>query len=161
MFTRRREYSSTKLTSPSTAPSYGVVIGNRSEDVLFMKTCNVCNKARNGAEFWRCGNGRTRAECSSCAREYWKSYRLQPERMEYQKGYHKVYTQQTKARTKFLIRQLTCAKIRKGELVRELCSICGDKNTQMHHENYLKPFKVTSLCFQCHKLLHKEVVGVA
>ena len=51
-------------------------------------------------------------------------------------------------------------KLRNGEVVRgEFCSKCGNGGViQAHHEDYLKPLKITWLCRTCHKQEHRKVL---
>lgn len=46
--------------------------------------------------------------------------------------------------------------IRDKKLFKEPCEICGDKNVQAHHDDYLKPLNVRWLCPVHHKQWHKE-----
>lgn len=49
--------------------------------------------------------------------------------------------------------------IKSGELVRQACERCGDKNSLAHHEDYDKQLDVMWLCQPCHKQRHKELKG--
>lgn len=46
--------------------------------------------------------------------------------------------------------------IRDGKLVRNVCEVCGDKNTQAHHDDYNYPLKVRWLCIKCHNEWHRN-----
>ena len=46
--------------------------------------------------------------------------------------------------------------LRRGKLLRKPCQKCGDKRSQMHHEDYSKPLAVTWLCRPCHLAVHKH-----
>src|SRR5688572_18617190 len=46
-------------------------------------------------------------------------------------------------------RALNCA-IKRGEIVRQPCSACGEPNAQAHHHDYSKPFEVEWMCRTCH-----------
>lgn len=46
--------------------------------------------------------------------------------------------------------------IRRGVLVRGICTGCGDVKAQAHHEDYSKPLDVIWLCDRCHKNLHNQ-----
>lgn len=41
-----------------------------------------------------------------------------------------------------------------GRLTRCSCEVCGDPNTQMHHEDYNQPLLITWLCRRHHGALH-------
>ena len=47
--------------------------------------------------------------------------------------------------------------IRRGDLVRQACSRCGNSRAVAHHEDYDKPLEVMWLCQPCHKQRHKEL----
>jgi len=44
--------------------------------------------------------------------------------------------------------------IRKGEIERLSCEVCGRQDTHAHHEDYSKPLEVIWLCPSCHKKWH-------
>jgi hypothetical protein len=47
--------------------------------------------------------------------------------------------------------------IRRGELKRQPCEICGNPKAVAHHEDYGKPLDVNWLCRSCHSKRHKEI----
>lgn len=46
---------------------------------------------------------------------------------------------------------------RAGRIKNEPCIICGNGNTQAHHENYSKPLEIVWLCKRCHTQRHIEI----
>jgi hypothetical protein len=48
--------------------------------------------------------------------------------------------------------------IRVGRLVRGACAVCGDAQTQGHHDDYRKVLEVVWLCARHHRLRHLELV---
>lgn len=46
--------------------------------------------------------------------------------------------------------------IRRGEITREPCSVCGSSKSHGHHGDYSKPLEVQWLCFRHHKEAHRE-----
>ena len=44
--------------------------------------------------------------------------------------------------------------IRRGELIRQPCEICGNSRSHAHHNDYSKPFQVRWLCALHHKFYH-------
>lgn len=44
--------------------------------------------------------------------------------------------------------------LRRGKIKKEPCQVCGDNNSQMHHEDYSKPLEVIWLCRKHHLELH-------
>lgn len=73
-----------------------------------------------------------------------------PERhAELARAYRARNREKTKAQN-----QLNYA-IRKGELTRQSCELCGtNKQVHAHHHDYSKPFDVKWLCYLCHKKSH-------
>lgn len=46
--------------------------------------------------------------------------------------------------------------IKKGDLKREPCEVCGEEKTEAHHTDYSKPLAVMWLCTPHHHEWHKE-----
>lgn len=46
--------------------------------------------------------------------------------------------------------------LRRGELKKMACEVCGDADTQAHHNDYNKPLDVTWLCKKCHSAWHEH-----
>lgn len=44
----------------------------------------------------------------------------------------------------------------RGFIKQRPCNSCGDKNSQMHHEDYDRPLWVVWFCRKCHLALHRE-----
>ncbi len=36
------------------------------------------------------------------------------------------------------------------------CEMCGDPNTQIHHDDYDKPLEIRWLCLKCHGVVHRS-----
>ena len=47
--------------------------------------------------------------------------------------------------------------LRRGKIEKKGCQNCGDKDSQMHHEDYTKPLDVVWLCKEHHQGVHKGV----
>lgn len=47
--------------------------------------------------------------------------------------------------------------LRRGELVRLPCEVCGEVRSQAHHHDYAKPTEVQWLCSLHHKELHRKL----
>lgn len=43
---------------------------------------------------------------------------------------------------------------RSGQITQENCEVCGDSNSEMHHNDYYKLTEVSWLCKFCHTMLH-------
>lgn len=46
--------------------------------------------------------------------------------------------------------------MKRGKIVQGVCEVCGDPNTQAHHDDYSKPLDVRWLCIVHHREHHKE-----
>jgi hypothetical protein len=44
--------------------------------------------------------------------------------------------------------------LRRGDIKRQPCEICGEVVAEMHHDDYAKPFQVRWLCRKHHRALH-------
>ncbi len=49
--------------------------------------------------------------------------------------------------------------IKRGELIRGSCEVCGAESAQAHHEDYSKQLDVRWLCFRHHREVHGQVVA--
>lgn len=47
------------------------------------------------------------------------------------------------------------AALRRGELVRQACAVCGEARAEAHHPNYAEPLRVLWLCRQHHAEEHR------
>ena len=47
--------------------------------------------------------------------------------------------------------------LRAGTIRRGPCEVCGDVDTQAHHDDYGKPLEVRWLCAECHRALHRAI----
>ena len=47
--------------------------------------------------------------------------------------------------------------VRRGNLVREPCRVCGDARAVAHHDDYAKPLDVIWLCNKHHRARHAEL----
>lgn len=48
------------------------------------------------------------------------------------------------------------AAIRRGELMRQACEVCGDLRAEAHHADYREPLRVQWLCRQHHAEEHRQ-----
>lgn len=80
---------------------------------------------------------------------------------EYEKSYAKKRAIAEKKRRAanphiFQCRQQTKNAIKSGQLLQQLCSVCGSNKAETHHDDYSKPLKVVWLCRQHHVDLHRK-----
>lgn len=52
-------------------------------------------------------------------------------------------------------RLLATRALRRGELTKEPCSVCGSNNSEMHHRDYTQPLDVVWVCRRHHGMLHR------
>lgn len=64
----------------------------------------------------------------------------------------------TREPLKYKARQMVSRFVREGKIKRLPCSVCGNPNSQAHHEDYSKPLDVVWLCFKHHRERHGQVV---
>lgn len=84
--------------------------------------------------------------------EYEKQRAKDPNRSKKRTEYQRKFRDQNPA---YRARQMTGNAIRDGRLVRGSCEVCGDKNSQAHHDDYSRPLDVRWLCESHHKEWHK------
>ena len=57
-----------------------------------------------------------------------------------------------RCRARFVPPTIAAAAVKRRQ--REDCAVCGDTETEAHHEDYSKPLDVIWLCSSCHKQVH-------
>lgn len=85
--------------------------------------------------------------------EYWRDYRSKhkEERKKRLKEYNEKYPEKIRAR--YILNNA----IRKGQLERKSCEVCGNEKAEAHHDDYTKPLEVKWLCSKCHAEYHKNM----
>lgn len=101
-----------------------------------MKVCSKCG----GSLCSRLGKQRY---CKACHAEYMRENR--PKHSELSED------QRKKANTRAYTHQL----IKRGKLIKQPCKVCGNVNSESHHEDYTKPREVIWLCREHHLELHR------
>lgn len=61
--------------------------------------------------------------------------------------------------TKVEARRAVTAAIKRGDLVRQPCEVCGEPKTHAHHEDYLRPLDVRWLCPRHHGEEHRQIAA--
>ena len=121
---------------------------------VFIMEKNICNDDRK--EKLKIYMKKKREENIEYYREYdrknhKKNYKRNCEKIKKRKEiYTKKYSERVMARV--IVRQA----IKKGELKKQPCKICGEINGHAHHEDYSKPLEIIWLCTICHKKIHLE-----
>lgn len=62
------------------------------------------------------------------------------------------------ARKKANTRAYSKEYLKRGFIVKQPCVVCGDENSQMHHDDYDKPLDVIWVCRKHHLELHKNLL---
>ena len=86
--------------------------------------------------------------------EYEKERSKRPERKRKNREY--IRRMKKKNPERFLACNKVSNAIRDGRLEREPCVICGESNTEAHHEDYSKPLDVVWLCRKHHLAIHYQ-----
>lgn len=47
--------------------------------------------------------------------------------------------------------------LKRGLVVQGVCEVCGDPNTEAHHDDYDRPMEVRWLCRRDHKAEHRRL----
>jgi hypothetical protein len=136
-----------------------------------LKTCFKCKIEKPISEFYKhpeTSDGYL-GKCKSCTkldakenrknnprvREYDRERSKFSERKEY------VLETQRKRRRKNPEKYIANLKVHRaiisGKMIKLPCSICGNKNSQAHHEDYNKPLNIIWLCQTHHDIRHSEL----
>lgn len=122
--------------------------------LVIMKYCTKCETKKSITAFYKDRSrkdGLTTA-CKNCRRIYLLQYRRTSESW---KETHRKAVRKYK-RLNYQKRLSRDKAIDKKEvLLKDKCEKCeGEKNLQMHHFDYSKPYRVKTLCQNCHMNLH-------
>ena len=136
-----------------------------------MKICNTCGEEKPLSEYHkhaRMKDGHLN-RCKVCNNEKLRKYR----QTDTYKAIKHKYTQSEKGittRNKWHTEYRKIAEVkRKRKAVnaarfikeRQPCEVCGDENTEKHHDDYDKPLEVRWLCFKHHRQLHGQFKELA
>jgi hypothetical protein len=104
--------------------------------------CSKCNKYKSIDEFYPNKTRGTRYQrfCKLCDLSRTKSLN--------RREYFRKYYQNNKE--KFLARQMVRGALKSGILKKLPCSICKNKSSEAHHEDYTKPLDVIFFCRKHH-----------
>lgn len=70
--------------------------------------------------------------------------------------WRKTHGMTAEQRERGIARSYARAYKKRGKLVQQPCKKCGNAESQIHHDDYTKPLKVTWLCRPCHIELHQS-----
>ena len=126
--------------------------------IMTNRKCSICKILKPLFEFHRSKRESLGREyrCKECRkfqdRSYEQTDRARSKRSEFRKKYEKEQSHKVKAK------KAVHRAIRKGALVRQPCEICGEVETEAHHDDYNKDNRldVRWLCRTHHSELHAE-----
>ena len=148
-------------------------VSDRTE--LIMKTCKNCGLPKSPSDFYvnkTMADG-LESDCKECRKQKNRSYYYAS--LEQRHRYEKIRGTRPDRRAQLLektkrqrsrvdykhkvqARSATQAAIKRGELVRKPCEICGDPLVEAHHRDYSKPLNVQWLCLIHHREAHGQIV---
>lgn len=94
-------------------------------------------------------------------RAYNARYYQQPEKRALRAAQMRAYRSRSDVQPKVMARMAVRNAIRRGELSKGLCCVCGSSRVQAHHLDYSQPLAVVWLCFEDHRLEHAKAEGRA
>lgn len=130
------------------------------------KICFKCERELPLSQFYRhpkMADGRL-GKCKECTRvdvsenraerreqysKYERRRQLDPERRAKKAEYQLRHRRENPDRLR--ARNMVNYHVRKGNITRKPCELCGSKKSQAHHEDYSKPLDVRWLCFKHHR----------
>lgn len=131
---------------------------------LLEKTCFRCSRALPLSEFYahsQMADGHLN-KCKGCTRTDMRRHRRangdrmrardrsrsrEPQRVALRRA------ERRRNRNKQRARQAVARAIKRGDLVRNQCEVCGNPKSEAHHNDYTKPLDVRWLCFFHHRLI--------
>lgn len=126
---------------------------NSEIDVPASKTCFNCKQSKPSTEFNRSFHRRNGLApyCKECAKE---------KRREYDASDLKKASRDAsrlKLRERVNARAMVSWHVKTGNIEKQPCSICGEKASVAHHEDYAKPLDVVWLCRPHHAARHVQM----
>lgn len=92
-------------------------------------------------------------------REYAKSYSERPDVKQARRLRFQERQKDPVEQVKHAARMQTRNAIRRGDLVRKPCEVCGHEPAQAHHDDYSKPLDIRWLCPVHHHEHHSKAQG--
>lgn len=132
------------------------------------KVCSRCGESKPVESFHRNANmpGGRIHQCRDCCGKYRKAYRASHRIYDPEKNrvYMRRYRTESRekyraarraayarAPEKFSARSKALRAIRSGKIQKMPCEVCGDLNSEAHHDDYSKPLEVRWFCFRHHR----------
>lgn len=146
-----------------------------------MKQCKCCGETKPLDEYYLQGKERKThmSTCKVCVRKRsqertqrllldaaWVEKELERQRIKQRKKNAKIPYEQKKTHIRTYVEKYPEKRkaqhavqqaLRNGSLKKEPCSVCGNPNSEGHHEDYSKPLDVMWLCPKHHAERHVEI----
>ena len=113
--------------------------------------CDMCNKLSYDKP-----SSYKRKKRHFCSMKCYSAFRTEKLPKEEQHRFGTGFSSEEQQKRK-KCRSVTNKAIRKKELLRLSCEICGSLNSEAHHDNYNEPLNVKWLCFKHHREYHKKI----
>ena len=138
-----------------------------------MKTCKVCLIEKDLSQFYsdpRMKDG-LKKSCKDCLRKQSRDYARSPSVRAARKEKYKLESTDPeireirskkscaaakKYRLKHNARSAVARALKTGTLIRGVCEICGNTETEAHHNDYTKQLEVRWLCVLHHGIQHRR-----
>jgi hypothetical protein len=141
-----------------------------------MKNCISCGVGKPLSDFYlhpKMADGHL-GKCKECCKSQVVANRTakieryrQHDRDRFQTSERKEVIKRARAKMKaehpekIKARQAVANALRDGRLTKEPCHLCGNENSEAHHEDYSRPLDVHWVCQDCHQsMVHKTKVKV-
>lgn len=114
---------------------------------------NTRNSVPRSNKKWDYDSPEYKAHVAECKR---RSYAKHGRKTKAGKEYFVSYNKRDGVREKVLARRAVNLAIISGALVKKPCEICGEPETEGHHEDYSKILEVRWLCKKHHAEFHRK-----
>lgn len=147
-----------------------------------MKTCTICNATKQLTDFYKnrlllypycktCFLAKERTRRAANRDKYREAASIRAQTPK-NKATRKAYlasdrgklamkrsneNQKKKYPERILARKTMILAILRGDLIRKPCEVCGNENSDGHHEDYSKPLDIIWYCRKHHVERHKQI----
>jgi len=129
------------------------------------KTCNKCGEEKPLELFYGAASNKDNlsGHCKSCKAKYGRVWRgKNPDyyskyAVSHRKSICETSNQWNKDNPdKARCRGIVWRALKNGDIFKESCVVCGNHNSQAHHDDYSLPLDIIWLCNKHHKELHRK-----
>jgi predicted ATP-dependent serine protease len=141
--------------------------------ITSLKTCFKCGQSKTRDCFYKHSkmSDGLLGKCKECTkkdalqhrlsninkiRQYDRERAKNPERAKKAKEISDAWRKEDSRRSS--VHSKVARAIRKGEIKKKPCCICGSEKSMAHHESYDKPLDIVWYCQVHHKQRHKEMI---